>query len=223
MAKTIRNFSLSIMLLILFSLSIVGQFKTGFESYNEERITKNLQPLSSLKEYATSGHFISSVAENMESEFLQMALFVYLTMCLLQKGSAESRKPEEEKTTLDIQKEQKEKHYCEIQNKKYPIIWKLYENSLTISLSFLFVVFFFGHAYGSLELINEDRMHQGKNLIQFNDVFKETDFWFQSFQNWQSEFFSILVMGILSIYLRQKNSPQSKKMTDANWKTGTTN
>ena len=156
----------------------------------------------------------------MESEFLQMSLFVYLTACLIQKGSAESKKPIEQKNSDDLADEKREKEYSEVQTKKHPIAWRLYENSLTISLLILFVVFFFLHAYGSLEVINEDRMVEGKKIIELKDVFSESDFWFESFQNWQSEFFSIAIMGILSIFLRQKGSPQSKKIWDANWKTG---
>lgn len=220
MKKKLRNISLTLVLLLFFSISIFGQFKTGYKSYNEQRITKKLPPLQSQFEYFKSGHFISSVSENMESEFLQMSLFVYLTACLIQKGSAESKKPIEQKNSDDLADEKREKEYSEVQTKKHPIAWRLYENSLTISLLILFVVFFFLHAYGSLEVINEDRMVEGKKIIELKDVFSESDFWFESFQNWQSEFFSIAIMGILSIFLRQKGSPQSKKIWDANWKTG---
>lgn len=222
MWKKIHNSSLTIVLLAFFSFCIVGQFKSGFKANNEERIAKNLEPLSSPSEYLKSGHFISSVSENMESEFLQMSLFVYLTMFLIQKGSAESRKPEEEKTAEDYAKEKKEKDFCSIERQRHPILWRLYENSLTLSLVLLFVFFFLGHAYGSLDTINEDRLLEGKTAIRFMEVFSESDFWFESFQNWQSEFFSIAVMGLLSIFLRQKKSPQSKKMHEPHWKTSGT-
>lgn len=220
MKKILRNYSLTLVLLAFFSFSVVGQFKTGFKSYNEQRVTKKLPPLKSEAEYVTSGHFISSVSENMESEFLQMSLFVYLTSCLVQKGSAESKKPVDQRTSEDIADEKREKEYSQLQAQKYPVRWRIYENSLTISLLILFAVFFLGHAYGSLGMINEDRMVEGKSLIGYKEVFSESDFWFESFQNWQSEFFSIAVMGLLSIFLRQKGSPQSKKLWDPNWKTG---
>ena len=35
-------------------------------------------------------------------------------------------------------------------------------------------------------------------------------FWFESLQNWQSEFLAIAAMVILTIYLRQSHSPESK-------------
>jgi hypothetical protein len=35
-------------------------------------------------------------------------------------------------------------------------------------------------------------------------------FWFESLQNWQSEFLAVLAIVVLSIYLRQQGSPESK-------------
>jgi hypothetical protein len=82
------------------------------------------------------------------------------------------------------------------------------------------LAFFLLHAEGSYKLINEEHASEGKAAISFSEVFSEDEFWFESFQNWQSEFFSVASLGLLSIFLRQKGSPQSKKMRDANWKTG---
>lgn len=219
MKKFFKNNGLTLVLLLMFIISVLGQFFQGFSAYNDERIMDGLQVLTK-SEYFHSGHFISSIAENMESEFLQMALFVFLTMCLIQKGSAESNKPEEEKTEKDHEDERIEEAYSKKQTAKHPFWWKLYENSLTISLTLLFIFFFFMHAYGSMKLINTENIANNKELITYWEVFKESEFWFESFQNWQSELFSIAVMSLFSIFLRQKNSSQSKKLTDPNWKTG---
>lgn len=215
-----KDHGLSIVLLLLFALSLVGQIFAGFGSYNEDRVEKHLLPLSSISQYLASSHFASSLSENMESEFLQMALFVLLTVYLYQKGSAESKKPPEQVSAEDRKVEQEEKTYREQKIKKNPILWRLYENSLVIALVSLFLIFFFFHAYGSLGLINEQKQHMGEPLIGFWQVFAEQEFWFESFQNWQSEFFSIFVLGVFSIFLRQKGSPQSKKLQDPHWKTG---
>lgn len=45
-------------------------------------------------------------------------------------------------------------------------------------------------------------------------------FWFESFQNWQSEFLSVFAIVVLSIYLRQKGSPQSKPVDAPHSETG---
>ena len=46
-----------------------------------------------LNDYLATGHPWEALFENWESEFLQMAVFVLLTTCLVQKGSPESRRP----------------------------------------------------------------------------------------------------------------------------------
>ncbi len=40
--------------------------------------------------------------------------------------------------------------------------------------------------------------------------------WFESFQNWQSEFLSTAVLVVLSIFLRHQGSPESKLVGAAN-------
>ncbi len=41
-----------------------------------------MQPTLTAKEYLSSGHFISATFENWESEFLQMSMYVLLTVWL---------------------------------------------------------------------------------------------------------------------------------------------
>lgn len=216
----LKDFSLTFILFILFFVSILGQIIFGFQAYNEELLQKNVPLIANWHEYISTGHFLSSLSENMESEFLQMTLFVYLTAFLIQKGSAESKKPQEEKTFKDIAADQEEEEYCKSQKKLKPLQWFLYENSLSLSLFLLFLISFLFHAWGSFELINQRNIIDAKPLISFTKIFSESEFWFESFQNWQSEFFSIALMGLLSIFFRQKGSPQSKRLRDPYWKTG---
>ena len=216
----IKDFGLTLALLTLFALSVLGHFIFGFHAFNSERLEHGFAPLTSAWDYFQSGHFISSLSENMESEFLQMAVFVYLTVFLYQRGSAESKKPKDQETTKDHMEEQAEKDLSAIKKRTSKWAWTLYENSLTLSLLAIFIISFLMHAYGSYKLINDEHMMTHLPLISFGDIFSESEFWFESFQNWQSEFFSIAVMGLLSIGLRQKGSPQSKKLWDPTWKTG---
>ena len=220
MKLKLKDFGLTLVLFALFVLSVIGQYISGFKSYNEELIHHGLSALASWTDYISTGHFISSIGENMESEFLQMALFVFLTMCFVQKGSAESKKPPEEMTAEDYEEQALEERFSQQQKKRFPILWRLYENSLTITLIILFLFFFVMHAWGSFKLTNEENLMTGQHPIQFLEIFSEAEFWFESFQNWQSEFFSIAAIVLLSVFLRQKGSPQSKKLTDSHFKTG---
>ena len=83
---------LSIALIGLFLFSMIGQYFTGFEEYNDDR-REHHQAAVSRAEYLSRGHFIEAVFENWESEFLQMAMYVVLTVFLFQKGSSESKEP----------------------------------------------------------------------------------------------------------------------------------
>lgn len=207
-----KKISLTLVLLVLFLFSIVGQVIEGHNTYNDKRVEEYKEQPVTMSAYLHSGHFISSLSENMESEFLQMAVFVVLTINLYQKGSSESNKLPEQKEKSDLVTEAKENKYSEVQIQKHPFLWRLYEVSLSLVLFVLFIGFFFMHAYGSWQSINEQNMALHKPLLEFWQIFKESEFWFESFQNWQSEFFSIVMLVLLSIILRQKGSAQSKKM-----------
>ncbi len=215
-----KKCGMTIVLMTLFILSVFGQIHAGLGAYNDDRVHEGLLALPSYFEYLKSDHFISSMAENMESEFLQMGLFVILSTYLYQRGSSESKKLPEDMSNEDSQMEMLEVKYCRQQRAQRPVLFRLYEYSLTLALLGLFLIFFLLHAKSSYNLINEEHATEGKPGISFVDVFSEDKFWFESFQNWQSEFFSVASLGILSIFLRQMGSPQSKKMRDPNWKTG---
>jgi hypothetical protein len=91
---------------------------------------------------------------------------------------------------------------------------------LSLALAGLFIASFVTHAYGSHKLINEEHLRHHLPPIGFWDIFKESEFWFESFQNWQSEFFSMATLVVLTIFLRQKGSAQSKNLFDPYLKTG---
>ena len=46
------------------------------------------------------------------------------------------------------------------------------------------------------------------------------DFWYESLQNWQSEFLAVLAIVVLTIWLRQKGSPESKPVAAPHSATG---
>lgn len=216
----LKQSSLTIGLLILFLISICGHTLTGFDSYNQERAEHHLQPLEAVSDYIMTGHFISSVFENMESEFLQMAFFVYLTVFLYQIGSSESNPLPWQKSSKQISDDKAEFQYSLDRRRQFPALWRLYEHSLGTALFLLFIISFLLHGYGSWLMTNDQRSWLGKPPIHISEIILESDFWFESFQNWQSEFFSIAVIVVLSIFLRQKGSSQSKRMNAKSLSTG---
>ncbi|MGR4875880.1 DUF6766 family protein [Pseudoxanthomonas sp. LARHCG66] len=209
-----RN-GLSLVLLALFLGFWVAQVITGHAAYNQERLDQGLTLLS-LSAYLRSGHFISATFENWESEFLQMGMYVLLTVSLRQRGSAESRPldPAEEEERIDAGPT------------PWPVriggFWKsLYAHSLSMAFLLLFVMTFVLHSWGSWLLENEERAAQGQASLSWTTHLLDSQFWFESMQNWQSEFLAVLSIVVLSIFLRQDKSPESKPLRAPHSQTGT--
>jgi len=210
-----RN-GLSIVVLLLMIISLTGQFITGWKEKNVE-LTETNQPKMNLGEYAGSGHFLQATFENWESEFLQMTLYVLLTVYLRQKGSSESKKLDE-KEDVDIKPRVHP-------NSPWPVkkggIWlRLYSHSLSITFAILFLISFMLHFKGSLQDHNEQQQYRMLPAEIWTSYIGESRFWFESFQNWQSEFLSIAAIVLLSIWLREKGSPESKPVDASNEQTG---
>ncbi|MFP8892655.1 DUF6766 family protein [Chryseobacterium sp. EZn1] len=200
-----RN-SLSIVLITLMIIFLAGQFFMGWKTENKELI-ENGQPILKIGEYIHSGHFIQATFENWESEFLQMMLYVLLTISLRQKGSSESKSMTEEE---DVDKEPVPHPKAPWPVKKGGIWLKLYKHSLSIAFALLFLASFIFHFYGSLKDFNDEQMMKGKPAVTAIQYISESRFWFESFQNWQSEFLAVASLVLLSIWLREKGSPESK-------------
>ena len=224
MKKTeIKNYSffyrngLTLVFITLTIFALIGQAYSGWREHNKELVEEHSQELSFSK-YLTTGHFIEATFENWESEFLQMYLFVVLTVFLRQKGSSESKKLSgEEEVDREPNPTTKDAPWPV---KKGGFILKLYKYSLSHALLLLFLVSFFFHFKGSLMDNNEELMRKGLNTQTAGEYLVGPRFWFESFQNYQSEFLSIIAIVLLSIYLRHKGSPQSKPVDAPNMETG---
>lgn len=208
-----RN-GLSLALLVCFLLPLAGQAWFGHQVHNQQLVEDGGHPLSLLA-YLHSGHFVSAVFENWESEFLQMGMYVLLTVSLRQRGSAESRPldPADEDTKIDPGPA------------PWPVRkgggWKtLYGYSLSLAFGLLFLISFVLHLCGSWRDENLERALKGEAPLALIAYLGEPRFWFESLQNWQSEFLAVLSLVLLSIWLRQKDSPQSKPVEAPHSQTG---
>lgn len=211
-----RN-GLTVVLTIFFLAAITGQVLTGWHEYNDER-EEFKQPPIEFSEYFSTGHFFQSTFENWESEFLQMGLYVLLTVWLRQKGSSESKDLEKEE---EVDREpDPNKPDAPWPVKKGGIILAIYRNSLFTAFVVLFLTSYALHACGSLKNYNEEQIFQGKPTVSLGEFMTETRFWFESFQNWQSEFVAVISIVVLSIFLRQHGSPESKPVDAPNEETG---
>jgi hypothetical protein len=217
--RTLRNHGLTIVLLIMFLFSLLGQSLAGVSTYNEEQLDHGGAPVSWLG-YLQTGHFVESVFENWESEFLQMGVYVLLTAMLHQKGSAESKDPDGKEPVDEDPREAADKQHAPWPVRHDGIILKLYEHSLSISLLALFALSFLLHAAGGARAYSEEQLLHGGEAVSLLGYLGTSQFWFESFQNWQSEFLSIVVIVVLSIFLRERGSPESKPVAAPHDQTG---
>ena len=205
-----RN-SLSIVVSSLFLLFLSFQSFTGWHVKNDELSEVHLPHLSYLQ-YLESPHFMQATFENWESEFLQMGMYVLLTVSLRQKGSAESKSLTE--------KEEVDRDPVAHKNAPWPVkeggfILSIYKHSLSIAFGVLFLLSFIFHFIGSFNNYNEEQIEKHLQTLKWNDYFVNSQFWFESFQNWQSEFLAVASIVLLSIWFREKGSPQSKPVDAA--------
>ncbi len=220
MRRFFHNNGLSIVLFTMFFLSFVGQYLTGIKEYNNEQKEHN-QPTVGYVEYLGEGHFIEATFENWESEFLQMGMYVVLTVFLFQKGSSESKKPDTINRVDVIPDNDSLGADAPAVVKRGGLGLKIYQNSLSIALFSLFGISFVLHAVGGAKEYSQQQVAHGEPPVSTFEFMQTSQFWFESFQNWQSEFLSIGAMVVLSIYLRQKGSPESKHVDSPHDETGT--
>lgn len=217
MQRVWRENGLTIVTLALFLLFVLGHSIAGMNEYNEER-AEHEQPPVGYTEYLASGHFIATFAENAESEFLQMGLFVWLTTFLRQKGSPESKKLSREDVDRDPRRDRQRGSPGVVQRGGFPLA--VYENSLTITFAALFVVFFLIHAASGAANYSEEQLAHGGEAVSLIQYLGTSRMWFESFQNWQSEMLAVAAIVVFSIFLRQRGSPESKPVAAPHSKTG---
>src|SRR5688572_9902841 len=201
-ASWLKRNGMSVAMFSLFLVSIIGQFAAGHRTYNHEQ-SEHGRPAVAVTEYVRSGHFVEAVFENWESEFLQMAAFVFLSAVLYQKGSPESRKLQGE-PELDADPRQEKKKDSPWPVHRGGLLLRLYEHSLTIALLLLFAISFFLHAEGGAREYSQEQLEHGREAVSMGAYIRTSRFWFESFQNWQSEFLSVGALIVLSIFLRQR-------------------
>lgn len=216
-AGFLKRNALSITFLVLMVFSLAGQIYTGWKEHNDFLETYD-QPGTDLKTYLVSGHFLQATFENWESEFFQMALFVILTIYMKQEGSSESRPMEDSAREKEGECEPLEDSPRPV--KKGGVALLLYKHSLSLVLILLFLFSFGLHWYGSFLDYNEQQLLEKEPLTTGWNYLGYSRFWFESFQNWQSEFLSIFAIIFLSIYLREAGSSQSKKVNASHRETG---
>jgi hypothetical protein len=215
----IRDHGLLLANLALFLVFFGGMIASGYRVYNDEQ-TQHGQQAESIGGYLTSGEFFEATSENWESEFLQMGMYVVLTAFLFQRGSSES-KPVDEPAPQDEDPRDKQ----DDPNAPWPVhrggwVLGLYEHSLSLLFFVLFFASIAVHAVSGAAAYNSEELQHGGQQVSVWQYLGTSQFWFESFQNWQSEFLAVAVIVGASVYLRQRGSPESKPVAEPHKHTG---
>ncbi len=210
---------LTLALLAAFAATLAVQLASGRAEYNRERRDHGQPPVTA-GAYLASSHPWEATFENWESEFLQMAVFVMLSVVLIQRGSPESRRPYAiEESDADPRR------FTHLPDVPWPVrrggAWlRLYEYSLGLAFTLCFLISWGGHALAGWRGYRADEQMAGRAAPAFLDYLRSSRLWFESMQNWQSEFLSIAAMVWLSVYLRHRGSPESKPVHASHRETG---
>jgi hypothetical protein len=203
----------------LFLVFFIGMALSGASAYSADQVEHH-QAAISLWSYLHTGDFVEATFENWESEFLQMGMYVVLTAYLFQQGSSESK-------PLDRDAPQDADPRAADLRKPVPwpvrrggVVLTLYENSLAALFFVLFAASIALHAAGGARAYSAEQQGHGQPTVSLWGYVHTARFWFESFQNWQSEFLAVAVIVGGSVYLRQRGSAESKPVAEPHHTTG---
>ncbi|MDA4894704.1 hypothetical protein PFZ55_48370 [Streptomyces sp. MS2A] len=211
MRRLIRDHALSLLFLLLFLGALGGQAIAGYARYASEQ-REHGGVVESFGGFLLSSEFVVDVAENWQSEFLQFLLFITATIWLVQRGSPESKKPEDEGPGND--EDQLVGAHARPDSPRWARAggWRtwLYGNSLVLVMGAVFVLSWLAQSLAGAVVYNAEQAQHGQPAITWAQYLASPDFWDRTLQNWQSEFLAVGAMVGLSIYLRQRGSAESK-------------
>jgi hypothetical protein len=225
--RFIRHNSLSIAFGLIFLIALGGQAIAGHADYNNEQIAHaellgDEPETISLGRYLTSSEFGRAVMENWQSEYLQFSLFILGTIWLLQRGSPESKRLE--KAGRETEKDQRLRRHATSESPLWARVGGIrtfiYSNSLLIVMLSIFLASWFAHSVTGWTEYNHEQADHEQPGASWLSYLGTASFWESTLENWQSEFLAVGSMVILSIYLRQRGSPESKPVGAAHGATG---
>jgi hypothetical protein len=221
--KALRNNGLSLFFGLIFLLALLGQALSGNALFNEEQAASGLEKIS-FGQYLLSSSFAVDVSENWQSEYLQFLLYIFATIWLVQKGSPESKDLDEAGTESD--EEQLVGEYSNAKSPKWARVpgWRqtLYSNSLGLTMGLIFILSWLVQSIAGNSTFNQEQIKNFERPVSWTEYISSAEFWNRTLQNWQSEFLAVGSMVVLSIYLRQRGSPESKPVGSAHDDTAAT-
>jgi hypothetical protein len=206
--NAIKESSLSIVLFALFIVCIVAESFVGWR-LQDQTLAAHGQAALGYWQNLSTGTYIEGLASNWQAAVLQLASLVMLSRFLYQRGAPHSRDPR--KPSLKP-----------LPRKAGAVTW-LYSNSLFLAFVLLFVFAFALHVFFGVKAYNEERALTHRLPISVASFMVSAKFWSTTLQTWQAEYLAIAIYVVLSIFLRQEDSPESKPVEASNDTTGEPN
>ena len=219
--RRLKESSLSLFFGAIFLVALAGQAVAGVAVLNRDQLAAGLEPVT-FGQYVTSSAFAVDVSENWQSEFLQFLLFIAATVYFVQRGSPESKKPDEAGRESD--EDQKVGAHAQPDSPAWARAggWRLsvYSHSLVLVMGAVFLGSWAVQSVTGAVAFSEEQLRDLQDPVTWGEYLLLPDFWSRTFQNWQSEFLAVLSMVVLSIYLRERGSPESKPVGTPHHTTG---
>jgi hypothetical protein len=149
-----------------------------------------------------------------------MGMYVVLTAFLVQKGSSESKPVGEPAPQDEDPREAANRPDAPWPVRRGGWVLTAYEHSLSALFFILFFLSIAGHAIGGAKAYSDQELAHGGQPVTTLQYLGTSQFWFESFQNWQSEFLAVAVIVWASVYLRQRGSAESKPVAEPHRETG---
>jgi hypothetical protein len=144
------------------------------------------------------------VATNWQAALLQLYVLIVFASVLYHKGATHSRKLTGHKRVLQKS-------------------GSMLRNSLSLAFLALFVISFGAHLIFGCRAENEQIALDRHSQVAVGSFFSSAQFWASTLSCWQAEFFALFVYIILSIFLRQADSRESKPEDAGDSATGEAN
>ncbi|MEQ7126534.1 DUF6766 family protein [Actinopolymorpha sp. B11F2] len=207
----LRNNSLTLAFGLAFLATLTAQALVGLAAFNERQVAEGFAQVSFVH-FVMSSDFGVDVMENWQSEYLQFFLYVFGTVWLIQRGSPESKPAD--KTGWESDEVQLVGPHADEKSPAWAraggIRLKVYSHSLALVMGTIFLMSWFAQSVAGRVAYNQTQIGQLQLPLTWLEYIVSADFWNRTLQNWQSEMLALVSMAVLSVYLRQRGSPESK-------------
>ena len=87
---------------------------------------------------------------------------------------------------------------------------RLRQHGLSIAFGVIFALALIGQSFAGLQVFNEEQLEHGLDPVTYLQFVTSSEFVVDVAENWQSEYLQFLLYILLTVWLVQKGSPESK-------------